>query len=66
MAVRMVRVWHMGVAMRDRFMFVPMAVGAYRHGFVQMVMVPIVMPMCVNVCQRLVGVLMGMGFHKVQ
>ena len=44
MAVPVVCVRHMGVNMRDRFMLVPMAVRAYRHSFVHMVMVPIVMP----------------------
>ena len=43
MAVPMVCVWHMGVTVRDRLMLVPMAVGTCRHGFVHMIMMPIVM-----------------------
>ena len=46
MAVPMVCIWNMGVAVRDRLMLVPMAVGACRHRLMNMVMVmvPIVMP----------------------
>jgi hypothetical protein len=43
MAVPMVCVWHMCVGVRDGCMLMPMTVGAFRHGFVHIVMVPIVM-----------------------
>jgi len=66
MAVPMVCVWHMGVAMRDRFMLMPMAVLARRHRFMHMVMVPIVMSVSMFMLQRVMSVLVGMKFHQVQ
>ncbi len=64
----MVGIWNMGVAVRDRLMLVPMAVGACRHRLMHMVMVmvPIVMPVGVFMFQFIVGVVMGMGLHQVQ
>ncbi len=44
MAVPVVSIWHMGVAVLDRLMQVPMAVGASGHGVVNMGVMPIVMP----------------------
>ena len=44
MAVPVVCVWYVSVTVCNRFMLVPMAVLTYRHSFVHMVMVPIVMP----------------------
>ncbi len=66
MAVPVVSVWHMGVAVRDSLMPMPMTVSACRHRFVQMVVMPIVMPVGVFMFQCFVGVLMCMRFHEVQ
>lgn len=66
MAVPVVGVWHMGVAVRDRRVLVPMAVGARGHGVVYMGVVPIVVPVGMFMFQCVVGVLVGMGFRQVQ
>ena len=66
MVVPMVCVWHMSVAVRNRLMLVPMAVGTCRHGFVHMIMMPIVMSVSVFMLQFVVSMLMGMSLHQVQ
>ena len=66
MAVPMVCIWNMGVAVRDRLMLVPIAVGALWHGVVQMGVMPIVMPLGMFMFQCVVGMLVRMRFHEMQ
>ena len=59
LAVRVVHIRHVRMGVLRRFMTVPMAVPACRHGLVHMVVMPIVVVVRVLVRQRLVRVLMA-------
>jgi hypothetical protein len=56
-----VHVGHMGMRMPDGHMAVPVAVFPHGHGVVQVVVMPVVVPVGVLMLQRIVFVLVVMG-----
>ena len=54
----MMRIRHVRMRMAERFMDMPMAVSADRHGVVRVEVMPIVMAMCVFMIHRLMLVRM--------
>ena len=64
--VSMVRIRHMRVHMHYRLVYVGMAVRAYRHGIVRVVMVAVAVAVCVLVFQPLMCMLVSVRLRQVQ
>ena len=64
--MRVMRIGHMGMAMPHRTVLVNMAVQPFRHGFMGVQMVAVVMPVRVFMPHGFVLVFMCMAFGQVQ
>jgi hypothetical protein len=66
MAMRMVRVRHMGMSVPHWLVTMPMAVPVWRHRIMHMLVVAVVMAMCVFVLDHIVLMLVAVRFRQVQ